>query len=115
MGLAFGENNSDLLIFKNGLQYHGEFLKIENDIMYFKPEHSLDNQNLFTYQLDRVELKNREVLSFKVVKKINKTIAEEIDKTSKLVFKKVKKILGFDSAQRLIINNDIKGVFESMT
>ena len=43
MGLAFGENNSDLLIFKNGLQYHGEFLKIENDIIYFKPEHSLDN------------------------------------------------------------------------
>ena len=28
IGLAFGENNSDLLIFKNGLQYHGEFLKM---------------------------------------------------------------------------------------
>ena len=96
MRLAFGENNSDLLIFKNGLQYHGEFLMIKNDIIYFKPEHSLDNQNVFTYQFDRVELKNREVHSFKVIKKINKTIAEEIDKTSKLVFKKGTKILEFD-------------------
>ena len=43
MGLALGENNSDLLIFKNERQYHGEFLKIENDIIYFKPEHYLDN------------------------------------------------------------------------
>ncbi|MFL3005687.1 MAG: hypothetical protein ACJZ1R_05920 [Candidatus Neomarinimicrobiota bacterium] len=55
------------------------------------------------------------MLSFKVVKKVNKTIAEEIDKTSKLVFKKGKKILEFDSGQMLIINNDIEGVFESMT
>ncbi|MFL3005688.1 MAG: hypothetical protein ACJZ1R_05925 [Candidatus Neomarinimicrobiota bacterium] len=43
MELALEESNSDLLIFKNGLQYHGEFLKIENDIIYFKPEHSLEN------------------------------------------------------------------------
>ena len=28
IGLAWGENNLDLLIFKNGLKYHGEFLKI---------------------------------------------------------------------------------------
>ena len=90
-------------------------MKIQNDIIYFKPEHSLDNQNVFNYQLDRVELKNGEVISFKDVKKINKTIAEEIDKTSKLVSQKGKKILKFDSGQRLIINNDIKGVFESMT
>ena len=32
-----------------------------------------------------------------------------------LVLKKGKKILEFDSGQRLIINNDIKGVFEGMT
>ena len=34
IGLAFGENNSDLLIYKNGLQYHGEFLKIQNNMRY---------------------------------------------------------------------------------
>jgi len=123
IGLAFGENNSDLLIFKNGLQYHGEFLKIQNNMIYFKPKDSPDYQNVFTYQLDRVELKNGEVLNFKDVKKTNKTITKEIDKTitkeidktSTLVLKKGKKILEFDSGQRLIINNDIKGVFESMT
>ena len=115
IGLAFGENNSDLLIFKNGLQYHGEFLKIQNNMIYFKPKDSPDYQNVFTYQLDRVELKNGEVLNFKDVKKPIKTITKEIDKTSTLVLKKGKKILEFDSGQRLIINNDIKGVFESMT
>ena len=115
IGLAFGENNFDLLIFKNGLQYHGEFLKIQKNIIYFKPKDSPDYQNVFTYQLDRVELKNGEVLNFKDVKKTNKTITKEIDKSSTLVLKKGKQILEFDSGQRLIINNDIKGVFESMT
>ena len=84
-------------------------------MIYFKPEDSPEYQNVFTYQLDRVELKNGEVLNFKDVKKTNKTITEEIDKTSILVLKKGKKILEFDSGQRLIINKDIKGVFESMT
>ena len=115
IGLAFGENNFDLLIFKNGLQYHGKFLKIQNNMIYFKPKDSPDYQNVFTYQLDRVELKNGEVLNFKDVKKTIKTITKEIDKTSTLLLKKGKKILEFDSGQRLIINNDIKGVFESMT
>ena len=32
-----------------------------------------------------------------------------------LVLKKGKQILEFDSGQRLIVNNDIKGVFESMS
>ena len=32
-----------------------------------------------------------------------------------LVFKKGKQILEFDSGQRFIINNDIKGVFENIT
>lgn len=114
IGLAFGENNSDLLIFKNGLQYHGEFLKIQSNMIYFKPKDSPDYQNVFTYQLDRVELKNGKVLNFKDVKKTNKTITKEIDKTSTLVLKKGKKILEFYSGQSLIINNDIKGVFESM-
>ena len=115
IGLAFGENNSDLLIFKNGLQYHGEFLKIQNNMIYFKPKDSPDYQNVFTYQLDRVEFKNGKVLNFKDVKKTNKIITKEIDRTSTLVLKKGKKILEFYSGQSLIINNDIKGVFESMT
>ena len=92
IGLAFGENNFDLLIFKNGLQYHGEFLKIQNNMIYFKPKDSPDYQNVFTYQLDRVELKNGEVLNFKDVKKTNKTITKEIDKSSTLLLKKGKQI-----------------------
>ena len=107
IGLAFGENNSDLLIFKNGLQYHGKFLKIQNNMIYFKPKDSPDYQNVFTYQLDRVELKNGEVLNFKDVKKTNKTITKEIDENSTLVLKKEKQILEFDSGKRLIINNNI--------
>tara|TARA_B100001094_G_scaffold110478_1_gene106390 strand:+ start:65 stop:826 length:762 start_codon:yes stop_codon:yes gene_type:complete len=139
-GLALGGSNSDLLIFKNGLQYHGEFLKIENHKIYFKPKDSSDYQNVFTYQLDRVELKNgevlnfknvkksnktvqldrvelknEEVLNFKNVKKPNKTVTEKINKTSILGLKKGKQIIEFGLGQRLIINNDIKGVFESMT
>ena len=72
-------------------------MKIQKNKIYLKPKDSPDYQNVFTYQLDRVELKNGEVLNFKDVKKTNKTSTKEIDKSSTLVLKKGKQILEFDS------------------
>ena len=91
IGLAFGENNSDLLIFKNGLDYHGKFLKIQNNMIYFKPKDSPDYQNVFTYQLDRVELKNGEVLNFKDVKKPIKQSLKKLIKPQHWYLKKGRK------------------------
>ena len=58
---------------------------------------------------------NSDLLVSKNVKKTNKTVTEKISKTSILVLKKGKQIIEFDLGQSLIINNNIKGVFESKT
>ena len=116
IGLAWGESNSDILVFKNGLQYNGDFLKVEKNKIYFKPKDSSSYQNVFTHHIERVELKNGEILNFKDVNKLNSHIFEKhIDKIPFFELKKGQKILRFDSGQRLIINNDINGAFESVT
>ena len=54
-GLAFGVDDSDLIIFRNGLEYYGDFLKVKTDTVYFKPQNSNAYQNVFTFQLDSSE------------------------------------------------------------
>ena len=77
IGLAYGQSNLDLLIFKGGLKYYGEFLKVENNKIYFKPKNSNSYQSILSYRLDRVELKTGEVLNFKEVKKPKEPISEK--------------------------------------
>ena len=116
IGLAYGQINLDLLIFKGGLKYYGEFLKIKNNKIYFKPKDSKSYQSVLSYRLDRVELKTGEVLNFKELKKPKEPISEKkVIKKSELVLKKKEKFLRLYSPQKLIINNDIRGTFESIT
>ena len=116
IGLAWAENNLDLLIFKSGLKYYGEFLKVEKNLIHFKPEDSKSYQSVLSYRIDRVELTNGEVLNFKEIKKPKEAIIKEkVIKESELVLKKGQKVLRFSSGQRLLINQDINGTFESIT
>tara|TARA_Y100000816_G_scaffold202849_1_gene149308 strand:- start:9 stop:731 length:723 start_codon:yes stop_codon:yes gene_type:complete len=116
IGSASGENKLDLLIFKSGLKYYGEFLKVEKDLIHFKPKDSKSYQSVLSYRVDRVELTNGEVLNFKNVKKPKETvIREKVIKEPDLVLKKGQKVLRFSSGQKLLINQDINGTFESIT
>ena len=116
IGLAWGENNLDLLIFKNGLSYYGEFLKVEKNLIHFKPKDSKSYQSVLSYRIDRVELTNGEVLNFKDIKKPKEAvIKEKVIKESELVLKKGQKVLRFSSGQKLLINQDINGTFEGIT
>ena len=116
IGLAWGENNLDLLIFKSGLKYYGEFLKVEKNLIHFKPEDSKSYQSVLSYRIDRVELTNGEVLNFQEIKKPKAAvIKEKVIKGSELVLKKGQKVLRFSSGQKLLINQDINGTFESIT
>ena len=115
IGLAWGENNLDLLIFKNGLSYYGEFLKVEKNLIHFKPKDSKSYQSVLSYRIDRVELTNGEVLNFKDIKKPKEAvIKEKVIKESELVLKKGQKVLRFSSGQKLLINQYINGTFESI-
>ena len=116
IGLAWGENNLDLLIFKNGLSYYGEFLKVEKNLIHFKPKDSNGYQSVLSYRIDRVELTNGEVLNFKDIKKPKEAvIKEKVIKESELVLKKGQKVLRFSSGQKLLVNQDINGTFGSIT
>ena len=116
IGLAWGENNLDLLIFKNGLSYYGEFLKVEKNLIHFKPKDSKSYQSVLSYRIDRVELTNGEVLNFKDIKKPKEAVAKEkVIKESELVLKKGQKVLRFSSGQKLLVNQDINGTFGSIT
>ena len=116
IGLAWGENNLDLLIFKNGLSYYGQFLKVEKNLIHFKPKDSKSYQSVLSYRIDRVELANGEVLNFNDIKKPKEAvIKEKVIKESELVLKKGQKVLRFSSGQKLLVNKDINGTFGSIT
>ena len=116
IGLAWGKDSLDLLIFKSGLKYYGEFLKTEKNLIHFKPKNSKSYQSVLSYRIDRVELTNGEVLNFNDIKKPKEAvIKEKVIKESELVLKKGQKVLRFRSGQQLLINQDINGTFESIT
>ena len=115
IGLTWGENNLDLLIFKNGLSYYGEFLKVEKNLIHFKPKDSKTYQSVLSYRIDRVELTNGEVLnSNDITKPKEAVIKEKVIKESELVLKKGQKVLRFSSGQKLLVNQDINGTFGSI-
>ena len=116
IGFAWGKNSLDLLVFRSGLKYYGKFLKVEKNLIYFKPMDSKSYQSVLSYRIDRVELTNGKVLNFKDIKQPKEPVIEEqVIKNSELVLKKGQKVLRFNSGQKLLINHDISGTFESIT
>ena len=81
-GILWAQTNFDTLILKSGTTYFGEYSKIEEEIVYFKP------QNVFAFQPVPVELiqtlklkdghfiigDEKSILTFKEYQKVNHLI-----------------------------------------
>ena len=72
IGLAWGQDNQDKLILKNGVEYQGNFEKIEEDIIYFKPNGEYSHQPVPLDKIERLLLSDGVLL-------INKGLLIEFD------------------------------------
>ena len=61
-GIVWAQNDFDKLVLKNGTTYFGEYSKIEEEIVYFKPQDALAFQPISIKQVVILELKDRQVV-----------------------------------------------------
>ena len=57
-GILWAQTNFDILILKNGTTYFGEYSKIEEEIVYFKPQNAFAFQPISIKQIQTLELKD---------------------------------------------------------
>ena len=116
IGFIYGNKNNDLLVYKNGLRYSGEFSRVEKNTVYFKPQGSPAFQQVYTYQLDRVELNSGKILNFKEI-----VIPDSMARKNKaristiLVLQKGEKKIMFNTGHRIIVNNYLSGTLKGIT
>ena len=116
IGFIYGNKNNDLLVYKNGLRYSGEFSRVEKNTVYFKPQGSPAFQQVYTYQLDRVELNSGKILNFKEI-----VIPDSMARKNKaristiLVLQKGEKKIMFNAGHRIIVNNYLSGTLKGIT
>ena len=58
IGLVWGQDNQDKLVLKSGTTYFGEYSKIEEEIVYFKPQNAFAFQPISIKQIQTLELKD---------------------------------------------------------
>ena len=115
IGFIYGNKNNDLLVYKNGLRYSGEFSRVEKNTVYFKPQGSPAFQQVYTYQLDRVELNSGKILNFKEI-----VIPDSMARKNKaristiLVLQKGEKKIMFNAGHRIIVNNYLSGTLKGI-
>ena len=64
-------------------------MKVEKNLIYFKPKDSKSYQSVLSYRIDRDELTNGEVINFKEIKKSKESvIIDKVIKKSELVQKR---------------------------
>ena len=56
-GILWAQTDFDILILKNGTTYFGEYSKIEEEVVYFKPQNAFAFQPISIKQVERLELK----------------------------------------------------------
>jgi hypothetical protein len=92
-GILWAQTNFDTLILKSGTTYFGEYSKIEEEIVYFKP------QNVFAFQPVPVELiqtlklkdghfiigDGKSILTFEEYQKVNHLIISNKGKKGELI------------------------------
>ena len=116
IGFIYGNKNNDLLVYKNGLRYSGEFSRVEKNTVYFKPQGFPAFQQVYTYQLDRVELNSGKILNFKEI-----VIPDSMARKNKaristiLVLQKGEKKIMFNAGHRIIVNNYLSGTLKGIT
>ena len=62
IGFVWGQADLDKLVLKDGTTYFGEYSKIEEEIVYFKPQNAFGFQPISIKQVERLELKDRQVV-----------------------------------------------------
>ena len=61
-GIVWAQTDFDKLVLKDGTTYLGEYSKIEGKIVYFKPQNAFGFQPISIKQVERLELKDRQVV-----------------------------------------------------
>ena len=116
IGFIYGNKNNDLLVYKNGLRYSGEFSRVEKNTVYFKPQGSLAFQQVYTYQLDRVELNSGKILNFKEIVIPDSMARKNKARISTILFlQKGEKKIMFNAGHRIIVNNYLSGTIKGIT
>ena len=125
IGFIYGNKNNDLLVYKNGLRYSGEFSRVEKNTVYFKPQGFPAFQQVYTYQLDRVELNSGKILNFKeivipdsmarIVIPDSMAIKNKARLSPTLVLQKGEKKIMFNAGHRIIVNNYLSGTIKGIT
>ena len=93
---VFAQADSDKLVLKNGLEYLGEYSRIEGKVVYFKPKAISTEQTFKLYLIETLQLKSGEILidygqpnflpnllpkySFKRLPKVKKLTSYEYEK-----------------------------------
>ena len=81
-GILWAQTNFDTLILKSGTTYFGEYSKIEEEIVYFKPQNAFTFQPISIKQIQTLELKDghfiigdgKSILTFEEYQKVNHLI-----------------------------------------
>ena len=61
-GIVWAQTDFDKLVLIDGTTYFGEYSKIEEEIVYFKPQNAFGFQPISIKQVERLELKDRQVV-----------------------------------------------------
>ena len=116
IGFIYGNKNNDLLIYKNGLRYSGEFSRVEKNTVYFKPQGFPSFQQVYTYQLDRVELNSGKILNFKEIVIPDSMVRKNKARISTILYlQKGEKKIMFNAGHRIIVNNYLSGTIKGIT
>ena len=116
IGFIYGNKNNDLLVYKNGLRYSGEFSRVEKNTVYFKPKGFPSFQQVYTYQLDRVELNSGKILNFKEIVIPDSMVRKNKARISTILYlQKGEKKIMFNAGHRIIVNNYLSGTIKGIT
>ena len=116
ISFIYGNKNNDLLVYKNGLRYSGEFSRVEKNTVYFKPQGFPAFQQVYTYQLDRVELNSGKILNFKEIVIPDSMVRKNKARISTILYlQKGEKKIMFNAGHRIIVNNYLSGTIKGIT
>ena len=116
ISFIYGNKNNDLLVYKNGLRYSGEFSRVEKNTVYFKPQGFPSFQQVYTYQLDRVELNSGKILNFKEIVIPDSMVRKNKARISTILYlQKGEKKIMFNAGHRIIVNNYLSGTIKGIT
>tara|TARA_B100000035_G_scaffold250990_1_gene220028 strand:+ start:104 stop:739 length:636 start_codon:yes stop_codon:yes gene_type:complete len=87
-GTVWAQTGLDKLVLKDGTEYLGEYSKIEEKIVLFKPEGAIDFQSIPINKIKKLELKNAQFIILYGKNYVDATIEEKAIYDAKLKGKK---------------------------